>query len=87
MYEYRKLSPEERKEIINIRRQCGYSLHAPPHPYREAGHYFISAANYKHQPVMAKNQRRTEFEIALLESFHQINAVVYGLYCQIIIIF
>jgi hypothetical protein len=33
-YEYRKLSPTEREEIVTYRRTHGYPLHAPPHPSR-----------------------------------------------------
>jgi len=36
-YEYRKLSPKEREEIVNYRQVHGYPLHAPPHPFRGAG--------------------------------------------------
>lgn len=65
-YEYRKLSPQEREEVVNYRRERGYPLHAPPHPFRDAGAYLISAANYEHKPVMKLSQRRTEFETRLL---------------------
>lgn len=71
-YEYRKLSPPEREEIINYRRECGYPLHAPPHPFRGAGTYLISAANFEHQAILNSPQRRTEFEIQLLNSIKQI---------------
>lgn len=71
-YEYRKLSPKEREEIVNYRRAQGYPLHAPPHPFREAGTYLISAANFEHQAVMNSPQRRTEFETQLLNSMKEI---------------
>jgi len=51
-YEYRKLSPKEREEIVNYRRERGYPLHAPPHPFREAGAYLISVANFEHKAVI-----------------------------------
>jgi len=71
-YEYRKLSPKERKEIVNYRREHGYPLHAPPHPFRDAGTYLISAANFEHQAIMGSPERRTEFEIRLLNSIQEI---------------
>src|SRR5512138_3314263 len=71
-YEYRKLSPKEREEIVNYRRAQGYPLHAPPHPFREAGTYLISAANFEHQAVMNSPQRRTEFETQWLNSIKEI---------------
>ncbi len=78
MYEYRRLTPQERKKIVALRISRGYPPHAPPHPFRGEGYYFISAANFEHQTIMNSIQRRTEFEIALLEKFRDINASVDG---------
>jgi putative transposase len=77
-YEYRKLSPDERKEIVETRKQRGFPMHAPPHPYREAGIYLLTAANFEHQPVMAEANRRTEFEQLLLEELRKIEAEFIG---------
>ena len=71
-YEYRKLSPKEREEIVHYRSERGYPLHAPPHPFREAGAYLISAANFEHKAVMKSPERRTEFEMQLLNTLHEI---------------
>ena len=71
-YKYRKLSPKEREEIVNYRRERGYPLHAPPHPFREAGAYLISAANFEHKAVMQSPARRTEFESLLLNALKEI---------------
>ncbi|MBN1155710.1 transposase [candidate division KSB1 bacterium] len=68
MYEYRKMSEAERKEIIDYREARGYPLHAPPHPYRGFGYYLITAANYEHQPIMNSSKRRTEFEVTFLKT-------------------
>lgn len=69
MYEYRKLTPEEQAEVVRIRRERGYPLHAPPHPFKGEGHFLITAANFEHAHIMGSPQRRTEFEIALIEVF------------------
>ena len=66
-YEYRKLSLKEQKEIVNYRHAHGYPLHSPPHPFRGAGAYLISAANFEHRAVMGAPSRRTEFETHLLK--------------------
>jgi putative transposase len=71
-YQHRKLSLKEREEIINYRRAHRYPLHAPPHPFREAGAYLISAANFEHQAIMQSSQRRMEFEAQLLNSLKEI---------------
>lgn len=71
-YEYRKLAPKEREEIVRYRSERGYPLHAPPHPFRGAGAYLISAANFEHKPVMKSSARRTEFETRLLNTLQEI---------------
>jgi putative transposase len=77
-YEYRRLTPIEREEIVRQRRERGYPLHSPPHPFRGAARYLITAANYEHVPIMATTDRRTEFEVALLESMMSIEADIFG---------
>jgi REP-associated tyrosine transposase len=71
-YEYRKLLPKEREEIIKYRHAHGYPLHAPPHPFRGAGAYLITAANFEHRAIMNSLTRRTEFEARLLNSIKEI---------------
>lgn len=78
MYVYRTLTPEERVQIVENRRARGYPLHAPPHPFRLAGHYLITAPNYEHTHVMADAVRRTEFEALLLDAMQAIHADVCG---------
>ncbi len=77
-YEYRKLTSEERQAIREQRRARGYPLHEPPHPYRHTGTYFLTAANFEHQPIMAAVERRTEFEERLLTAMATIQARVFG---------
>lgn len=67
-YEYRKLSPKEREEVLRIRKENGYPLHSPPHPNRTHGYYMITAACFDHAPVMNSSNRRSEFETRLLDS-------------------
>jgi len=71
-YEYRKLSPKEREEIVRYRSERGYPLHSPPHPFREAGAYLISAANFEHKTLMKSPERRTEFEMQLLNILYEV---------------
>lgn len=77
-YEYRKLSPKDREKVFAIRKQHGYPLHAPPHPFRDSGNYLITAANFDHVPIMEKPERRTEFQQILLKSFWEIRAGIVG---------
>jgi len=71
-YEYRKLSQKEREEIVRYRREHGYPLHAPPHPFRDAGIYMISATNFEHRAIMNSSERRTKFETRLLSVMKEI---------------
>jgi putative transposase len=50
----------------------GYPLHAPPHPFRDAGTYLISAANFEHRDIMHSMERRTAFETRLLNSIKEV---------------
>jgi putative transposase len=77
-YEYRKLSLRERERIAEARKQRGYPLHAPPHPFREQGTYLITAANFEHKELLHSPERRTEFQEILLNGFHEINADTIG---------
>jgi putative transposase len=77
-YEYRKLTVQEREEVLRQRRERGYPLHSPPHPFRAAGRYFITAANFEHASLMVLPERRTEFEIRLLSAMREIEAEMYG---------
>lgn len=77
-YEYRRMSPEERAQVVQQRAALGYPLHAPPHPQRDAGRYLITAANFEHAPIMAALDRRTEFESRLLSALAAIEAITYA---------
>ena len=77
-YEYRKLSPKEREQIVDERSQRGFPLHQPPHPIREAGSYLITAANFEHSPIMNSPDRRTTLQEILLIGFQEIHAEVSG---------
>jgi len=67
LYTYRRMTQEEREEVLAQRKARGYPLHSPPHPFRGSGQYLITAANYEHRHVMGDMGRRTDFEARLLE--------------------
>lgn len=77
-YNYRAMTSEERAAVVDERRRRGYPLHAPPHPYREAGWYLITATNFEHAHVIAPRERRTAFEEQLLKSMQSIEAEIGG---------
>ena len=53
MYDYRKMTPEERARVVHERRQRGFPWHAPPHVRDVSGEYLITAACFEHKPVFA----------------------------------
>jgi putative transposase len=77
-YECRKLSPEEQERVVEERRRRGFPLHQPPHPFRKAGSFLITAANFEHANVMVAPERRTTFQDILLEGFQEIHAEIIG---------
>jgi len=77
-YAYRRMTPEERDEVVAQRLARGYPLHSPPHPRRGPGQYLLTAANYEHQHVMAAPGRRTDFEARLLEKLQECEVETYA---------
>jgi putative transposase len=69
MYEYRKLTPEERTELVQQRRAHGYPPHAPPHPVRDQPFYLLTATCYEHTCHMESQPRRQQVSDALFEQF------------------
>ncbi len=77
-YAYRRMTPEQRAAVVDERRRRGYPLHSPPHPYREAGWYCITATNYEHAHIMTSPARLSAFEDQLLSELTQTQAEVAG---------
>ena len=65
-YEYRRMTPEQRRAVVDERRGRGYPMHSPPHPFTDAGSYLISAANHEHVAVMHSPERRSDFQAQLM---------------------
>jgi len=77
-YEYRKKTPQEKIEVVEKRKERGYPHHAPPHPYRDIGWYFLTGTNFEHHPIMNLPERRDKFQEQLLTTFHEIGAEANG---------
>jgi putative transposase len=67
MYEWRKLTDEERWETLKARRRNKVPHHAPPAAVIEVGFCTVTAACYEHRDVMADSARRRTFLQELLE--------------------
>jgi len=77
-YKYRRMSAAEREAIVRRRRDQGWPLHAPPHPFRHAGTYILTAATFEHVPIMAGAARLTEVSGLLLRSLREIGTEVFA---------
>ncbi len=69
MYEYWKLSPEEREKLVQERLKKGFPPHSPPHLIRDRNYYLLTATCYQHTPFMKSAERRRELLDALFEAF------------------
>ena len=69
MYEWRKLTPAEREELLARRKARGQPWHSVPHSAAVEGSYHLSAACYEHKPIIGSlPHRMEEFENLLLET-------------------
>ena len=69
MYEYRKLSPEQREKLVEERMARGFPPHAPPHPIRLQSFYLLTAACYRHQTHLSMASRRQQLVDLIFECF------------------
>jgi putative transposase len=71
MYEYRKLTPEQRKKLVEERLAQGYPPHQPPHLALDQSLYLLTAACYEHRHHMHTPERRQTVLDMLFEWFIQ----------------
>ncbi len=69
MYDYRKMTLEERRQILDERRARDFPLHAPPHLRGIAGHYLITAACYEHHHIFSEPDALSELTNDILGAF------------------
>jgi putative transposase len=65
MYEYRKLTPEQRAARVQERLRRGFPPHSPPHQVRDRRVYLLTAACYEHACNMSSPRRRQQLLDAL----------------------
>jgi putative transposase len=69
MYEWRRMTPAERRRVLALRRAARQPWHRPPHEDRGEGDYHVTAACYEHAPIVGKTpQRMADFEQQLLDT-------------------
>ena len=67
MYDWRKMTPSERRVVLSDRQASGRAWHLPPHEDFGPGDYHITAACYEHVPFIGTSPARmVAFETELL---------------------
>ncbi|WPF88906.1 hypothetical protein WEU38_01140 [Cyanobacterium aponinum AL20118] len=67
MYEYHKLTPQQRLELAQERLKRGFPSHSPPHPIQIEGFYLLTIACYQHQKILNNSSRRQQLLNLLFE--------------------
>ena len=78
MYDYRRMTPQQRLAIVEARRASGLPLHKPPHLKLGAGWYMISAATYEHRHHFPAAGELTALQRRLFEAMDRISAPCAG---------
>ena len=67
MYDYRKMTKDERAQVVEYRQKQGLPWHSPPHWDAASQTCLISAACYEHEPIIGGTpERMSECEHELL---------------------
>ena len=68
MYDYRKLTAEQKREVVEARRRQHSPWHSPPHREVEGNcFYLVTAACYEHRPIINQTpERMSECEESVL---------------------
>jgi putative transposase len=80
MYDYRKMTPAQRREAVEYRRLRQRPWHSPPHwDFQGPLQFMISAAIYEHRRIIGISlHRMTDFEGALLDTCYAFALSVYA---------
>jgi putative transposase len=69
MYKYRKLTPEQKAELVKYRLSRGYPPHSPPHQVRDKPFYLLTASCYEHKCHMQSESRRQQLLGMIFDRF------------------
>lgn len=80
MYDYRKMTPEEREEILAARCGKGQPWHSPLHrDFAGRCFYLVTAACYEHRHILGQTpERMNEGEEKLLQTCRAFGADIYA---------
>src|SRR5580658_6114314 len=69
MYEYRKMTPEQREAVVQKRCQRGFPRHRPPHLDAPGEFRIVTATCFEHKEILSTFERLLWFETELLQLF------------------
>jgi len=80
MYDYRRMTPEQKREAVQYRRLRERPWHSPPHwDFVGQRQFIISASCYEHAPVIGVTpERMTDCEVDLLDVCAQFANAIYA---------
>src|SRR4051812_40830981 len=79
MYRWRKMSMEERSELLEWRKRREHPWHRPPHANHAEGCFHITAACFEHAAMIGVSLvRMREFSDALIETVEQTGAKIHA---------
>jgi putative transposase len=78
VYQYRKLTPEQKAEVLRQRQLNGYPLHSPPHLHAAEGWFLITAATYEHKHYFTAEEDRAWLLEELFKELGAVNIVFAG---------
>lgn len=69
MYDWRRMTPAQREEVLKQRQTARRPWHTPPHPMGGAGEFHLTAACYEHRSLIGHSAARMdEFAEHLLDA-------------------
>ncbi len=75
MYDYRKMSDEEKRQILEFRKQRKYPYHRPPHLDLGKGVYLITSATFEHIHYFNEPKELSALELRILDVFSKVGFV------------
>jgi putative transposase len=80
MYDYRRMTAEERRSVVEKRRRNHLPWHSPPHREVDgAASYLVTAACYEHLPIIGLTpERMSECEETILAGLRSLGVNVYA---------
>jgi putative transposase len=70
MYDYRRMTPEQRRQVVEARQAHGFPFHKPPHPDLGSGWYIITGATYEHRQLFSRSDELTALQRRLFEAIN-----------------